>query len=152
MRHTCGAPSWCAWTRPLRRIFLDSCACTVFRPNFQGSFWKPYGVQNGSYGVPLEILRSLLSIDIKFAWIGVRTENLWLLEVGSSELFFAFFRRRFRPNEGCYRRTESCVSQLELQSFSRFQACGSTIRNLRTKAVVREEKRVRFSTCFPYFR
>ena len=40
---------------------------------------------------PLESLRSLLSNDIKFAWIGVRTEKLWLLEVGSSKLFFHVF-------------------------------------------------------------
>jgi hypothetical protein len=41
--------------------------------------------------VPLESSRSIPSNDIKFARIGVRTENLWLPEVGASELFFYVF-------------------------------------------------------------
>ncbi len=39
----------------------------------------------------MEILRSLLSNDIKFEQIGVRTEKLWLPEVGAFELFFYVF-------------------------------------------------------------
>ena len=45
-------------------------------PVFRGSFLGPSGAQNGSCEVPLEILRSLLSNDIKFAWVGVRTKKL----------------------------------------------------------------------------
>jgi hypothetical protein len=41
--------------------------------------------------VPLEILRSLLSNNIKFAHIGAPMEKLWLPEVGASELFFCVF-------------------------------------------------------------
>ncbi len=51
----------------------------------------PYGIQNGSCVIPLEILRSLLSNNIKFVRIGVRTEKLWLPEVRESELFFYVF-------------------------------------------------------------
>ena len=40
---------------------------TAFYPSFLGSFWRPYGIQNRSCVVPLEILRILLSNDIKFA-------------------------------------------------------------------------------------
>ena len=62
-----------------------------FLLDFRGSFWGPSGVQNGSCVIPLEILRSLLSNDIKFSQIGVWAEKLWLSEVGASELFFCIF-------------------------------------------------------------
>jgi hypothetical protein len=65
--------------------------CTVFYLLFRGSFWGPFGVQNGSCMVPLESLRSLLSNNIKFAQIGARSEKLWLPEVGVSEQFFCVF-------------------------------------------------------------
>ncbi len=58
---------------------------TAFYPAFRGSFWRPFGTHNGSCVVPLEILRRLLSNDIKFAYIGARTENLWLPEVWASK-------------------------------------------------------------------
>ena len=66
---------------------LFACLYSFF-PDFRGSFLGPYGIQNGSFVVLLEILRSLLSKDIKFAQIGAWMEKLWLLEVGESELFF----------------------------------------------------------------
>ena len=99
---------------------------------FWGSFWGPFDIQNRSCMVPLEILRSLLSNDIKFAQIGSRTEKLWLSEVGMSEHFFVFFRRGFRPNRRCCycRRTESCTSQAKLPSFLKFLTCGSTCNKL----------------------
>jgi hypothetical protein len=75
----------------LQQILLDSHIRIVFLLDFRGRFWEPSGAQNGSCGVPLESLRSLLSNDIKFARIGVRTKMLWLLEVGGSELFFCIF-------------------------------------------------------------
>ena len=58
---------------------------TAFYFLFQGSFWGPFDIQNRSCMVPLEILKSLLSNDIKFAPIGGRKEKLWLLEVGMSK-------------------------------------------------------------------
>jgi hypothetical protein len=67
---------------------------TAFYLLFQGSFWGPFGIQNGSYMVPLEILGSLLSNDIKFAQIKAQTEKLWLLEVGMSKQFFCVFPTR----------------------------------------------------------
>ena len=62
-----------------------------FLPSFQGLFWRPSSVQNGSCLVPLDSLRSLLSNDIKFVQIGARKEKLWLPEVGAFELFFCVF-------------------------------------------------------------
>ena len=44
--------------------------------------------------VPLEILGSLLSNDIKFAQVEAQTEKLWLLEVGMSKQFFYVFPTR----------------------------------------------------------
>ena len=41
--------------------------------------------------VSLEILRSLLSNDIKFVRIRVRMEKLWLMEVEAFKLFFYVF-------------------------------------------------------------
>uniref|UniRef100_A0A2N9HDX0 Uncharacterized protein n=1 Tax=Fagus sylvatica TaxID=28930 RepID=A0A2N9HDX0_FAGSY len=45
------------------------------------------GTQTGSCGISSESSRRPLSNDIKFARIGVRTRELWLPEVGVSELF-----------------------------------------------------------------
>uniref|UniRef100_A0A2N9J5S9 Uncharacterized protein n=1 Tax=Fagus sylvatica TaxID=28930 RepID=A0A2N9J5S9_FAGSY len=50
-------------------------------------FWRSSGTQNGSCGISSESSRRPLSNDIKFARIGVRTRELWLPEVGVSELF-----------------------------------------------------------------
>uniref|UniRef100_A0A2N9G8Z3 Uncharacterized protein n=1 Tax=Fagus sylvatica TaxID=28930 RepID=A0A2N9G8Z3_FAGSY len=45
-------------------------------------------LKTGSCGISSESSRRPLSNDIKFARIGVRTRELWLPEVGVSELFF----------------------------------------------------------------
>uniref|UniRef100_A0A2N9J798 Uncharacterized protein n=1 Tax=Fagus sylvatica TaxID=28930 RepID=A0A2N9J798_FAGSY len=58
-----------------------------FLPDFRGQFWRSSGTQNGSCGISSESSRRPLSNDIKFARIGVRTRELWLPEVGVSELF-----------------------------------------------------------------
>uniref|UniRef100_A0A2N9GLB7 Uncharacterized protein n=1 Tax=Fagus sylvatica TaxID=28930 RepID=A0A2N9GLB7_FAGSY len=50
--------------------------------------------------IPLESPRCLLSNDIKFAQIGVRTEELWLPEVGSSELFLCVFPAKIPVKRG----------------------------------------------------
>jgi hypothetical protein len=104
----------------------------------------------------LEILRSLLSNDIKFARIGVQKEKLWLPEVGASKLFFRVFLAKISVKR------EMLPVNRELHLVAGFavflehpilrinsQRVG---RNLHTKAAVREEKRVRFSARFPYFR
>uniref|UniRef100_A0A2N9J9R4 Aminotransferase-like plant mobile domain-containing protein n=1 Tax=Fagus sylvatica TaxID=28930 RepID=A0A2N9J9R4_FAGSY len=70
------------------RILLDFRARTLFYPIFGGSFGGLPGTQNGSCGISSESSRRPLSNDIKFARIGVRTRELWLPEVGVSELFF----------------------------------------------------------------
>uniref|UniRef100_A0A2N9IH85 Uncharacterized protein n=1 Tax=Fagus sylvatica TaxID=28930 RepID=A0A2N9IH85_FAGSY len=69
------------------RILLDFRARTLFYPIFGGSFGGLPGTQNGSCGISSESSRRPLSNDIKFARIGVRTRELWLPEVGVSELF-----------------------------------------------------------------
>uniref|UniRef100_A0A2N9IGB8 Uncharacterized protein n=1 Tax=Fagus sylvatica TaxID=28930 RepID=A0A2N9IGB8_FAGSY len=63
-----------------------SCAYP-FLSDFRGQFWRSSGTQNGSCGISSESSRRPLSNDIKFARIGVRTRELWLPEVGVSELF-----------------------------------------------------------------
>jgi hypothetical protein len=127
-----------------------------FLTRFQGSFCRTSSAQNGSYVVPLEILGSLLSKYINFARIGARKEKLWLLEVGGSELFFCIFPARILA------KLETLPANQELHVIARVtvflkvpnlwinsQQVG---RNLRMKAAVREEKRVKFSAGFPYFR
>ena len=131
-------------------------ARTIFWPNFQGWFWRPSGTQNGSYSILLESPRSLLSKDINCAQIRVWTEKLWLLEVGVSELFFRVFPAKIPAKRGKLpaNRELRLVSgvavflrHLSLRIKSQWAG-----RNLRTKAVVREKKRVRFSGCFSYVR
>uniref|UniRef100_A0A2N9J1I5 Uncharacterized protein n=1 Tax=Fagus sylvatica TaxID=28930 RepID=A0A2N9J1I5_FAGSY len=74
-----------------------------FLSDFRGQFWRSSGTQNGSCGISSESSRRPLSNDIKFARIGVRTRELWLPEVGVSELFSCTLpMRRFRSNGGCY--------------------------------------------------
>ena len=97
-RWGCGTQGGAAWhvavssaTWHLQQILFDSCICTVFWLGFRGSFWGPFGVQNGSCVVLLEISRSLISNNIKCARIGVWTKKLWLSKVGASELFFCVF-------------------------------------------------------------
>ena len=98
---------------------------------------------------------SILSNDIKFARIEVRTEKLWLLEVGVSELFFRVFSAKIPAKRG------KLLANRELRLIAGVAVFlthpGSRIkslrvgRNSRTKAVVRGEKCIRFSACFPYF-
>uniref|UniRef100_A0A2N9F8W0 Uncharacterized protein n=1 Tax=Fagus sylvatica TaxID=28930 RepID=A0A2N9F8W0_FAGSY len=69
------------------RILLDFRARTLFYPIFGGSFGGLLELKTGSCGISSESSRRPLSNDIKFARIGVRTRELWLPEVGVSELF-----------------------------------------------------------------
>jgi hypothetical protein len=75
---------------------------------------------------------------------------------GVRAIFFAFFRRRFRPNGGKLPanrelRLVSGVPVFLMHPSLRIKSQRAG-RNLRAKAVIREKKRVRFSTCFSYFR
>uniref|UniRef100_A0A2N9IH77 Uncharacterized protein n=1 Tax=Fagus sylvatica TaxID=28930 RepID=A0A2N9IH77_FAGSY len=55
-------------------------------------FWRSSGTQNGSCtAYRRKALDVLFPTDIKFARIGVRTRELWLPEVGVSELFSCTF-------------------------------------------------------------
>ena len=67
-----------------------SCAYP-FLTRFLGQFWRPSGAQNGSCSISSESSQRLLSNDIKFARIKVRTRELWLPEVGLPELFLCVF-------------------------------------------------------------
>jgi hypothetical protein len=58
-----------------------------FLSDFRGQFWRSSGTQTGSCGISSESSQRPLSNDINFAQIGVRTRELWLPEVGVSELF-----------------------------------------------------------------
>jgi hypothetical protein len=73
---------------------------TTFYHLFRDSFWRLSGAQNRSCVVPLESLRSLLSNNIKFAQIRVRTEKLWLPEVRVSEQFFCVFTAKIPAKTG----------------------------------------------------
>ena len=142
-------------TRPLQRIFLNFRARIVFQPDFRDSFWRPSGAQNGSCSIPLESSRSLLSNDLRFAWIRVWTKELWLLEVRVSKLFFRVFpatipakRGKLPVNWELHPVAGVAVFLMHPGSWIKSQLAR---KNPRLKAVVREEKRVRFSARFPYF-
>ena len=128
---------------------------TAFYLLFRGSFWGPFGAQNGSCMVPLETLRSLLSKDIKFTQIRAQTEKLWLPEVGVSEQFFCIFPAKiptkpemFPVNRELYVAAEVAlflkVPDLRINS----QRVGKT---LCAKMVSQVEKRVGFPAQFSYF-
>uniref|UniRef100_A0A2N9GHF1 Uncharacterized protein n=1 Tax=Fagus sylvatica TaxID=28930 RepID=A0A2N9GHF1_FAGSY len=71
-----------------------------FLSDFRGQFWRSSGTQNGSCGISSESSRRPLSNDIKFARIGVRTRELWLPEVGVSELFLCTFPMQIPVKRG----------------------------------------------------
>jgi hypothetical protein len=106
--------------------------------------------------VLLESLRSLLSKDIKFAPIGALSKELWLPEVGVSELFFYVFQAKIlaRPKMLLTNRELHVVVgvalflkvldfRINLQRVEKTQCA---------KRVPREEKCARFLTLFSYFR
>ena len=82
-------------------------------------------------------------------------EKLWLPEIGVSKLFFRVFPVKIPAKRGKLpvNRELSLVARVavfltHLGSWIKLQRVG---RNPRVKAVVWEEKRVRFSARFPYF-
>uniref|UniRef100_A0A2N9FJF4 Uncharacterized protein n=1 Tax=Fagus sylvatica TaxID=28930 RepID=A0A2N9FJF4_FAGSY len=116
-----------------------------FLSDFRGQFWRSSGTQTGSCGISSESSRRPLSNDIKFARIGVRTRELWLPEVGVSELFSCTLPvRRFRSNGGCYSANREFHDVAGVIIFPTHP--GSRInllragKTLRAKAAVREKK------------
>uniref|UniRef100_A0A2N9FJM3 Uncharacterized protein n=1 Tax=Fagus sylvatica TaxID=28930 RepID=A0A2N9FJM3_FAGSY len=116
-----------------------------FLSDFRGQFWRSSGTQTGSCGISSESSRRPLSNDIKFARIGVRTRELWLPEVGVSELFSCTLpMRRFRSNGGCYSANREFHDVAGVIIFPTHP--GSRInllragKTLRAKAAVREKK------------
>uniref|UniRef100_A0A2N9I7A8 Uncharacterized protein n=1 Tax=Fagus sylvatica TaxID=28930 RepID=A0A2N9I7A8_FAGSY len=116
-----------------------------FLSDFRGQFWRSSGTQNGSCGISSESSRRPLSNDIKFARIGVRTRELWLPEVGVSELFLCTLpMRRFRSNGGCLSANREFHDVAGVIIFPTHP--GSRInllragKTLRAKAAVREKK------------
>ena len=103
---------WCRWslyrghvailssTRLLHRIFLGFRACILFWPDFRGNFWRSSGTQNVSCSISSKSSRCLLSNDIKFTWIGFRTGELWLPEVGVPEMFLHVFPAKIPIKRG----------------------------------------------------
>jgi hypothetical protein len=82
-------------------------------------------------------------------------EKLWFPEVGVSELFFRVFPAKIPAKRGKLQANRElrliagvAVFLTHLGSWIKLQ---QVRRNPRAKAVVREEKRVRFSARFPYF-
>ena len=84
----------------LQRSFSIFASVQFSDPVFSRQVLEPSGVQNGSCGMPLESLGSLLSKDIRFTQIGVRMKKLWLPEVGVSELFFRVFPAKILAKRG----------------------------------------------------
>ncbi len=129
--------------------------CTVFYLLFRCSFWEPFGIQNGSCMILLEILRSLLSNNIKFAQIRAWSENLWLLEARVSELFFWVFPTKISAKSEMLPANQELhviagvALFLKIPNFRiNSQWVGKT---LCAKMAPRMEKRVGFPARFPYF-
>ena len=142
-------------TRPLHRILLDFCTGTVFWPNFRGQFWRPSGAQNGSCSISSESSRRLLSNDISFAWIGVWTRELWLPKVRVLELFFRVFPAKIPAKRGKPLANQELHAVAGVVIFLTHPGLRINSlwveKTLCASAVVREEKRVRFSARFAYF-
>ena len=117
-----------------------------FLTDFRGQFWEYSGTQNGSWSISSESSRRPLSNGINFAWIGVRTRELWLPEVGVSELFLCTLpmkipvkremllaNREFHVVAGVVTFPTHPSSKINLLRVGK---------TLRAKAAVREKKRI----------
>uniref|UniRef100_A0A2N9HPE4 Uncharacterized protein n=1 Tax=Fagus sylvatica TaxID=28930 RepID=A0A2N9HPE4_FAGSY len=115
-----------------------------FLSDFRGQFWRSSGTQNGSCGISSESSRRPLSNDIKFARIGVRTRELWLPEVGVSELFLCTLPMRIPVKRGMLSANREFHDVAGVIIFPTHP--GSRInllragKTLRAKAAVREKK------------
>uniref|UniRef100_A0A2N9I8A0 Uncharacterized protein n=1 Tax=Fagus sylvatica TaxID=28930 RepID=A0A2N9I8A0_FAGSY len=138
------------------RILLDFRARIPFLSDFRGQFWRSSGTQNGSCGISSERSRRPLSNDIKFARIGVRTRELWLPEVGVSELFLCTFPMQIPVKRGMLSANREFHVVAGVIIFPTHP--GSRInllragKTLRAKAAVREKKCVLLpAPCAAYF-
>ena len=141
--------SFHASTYPNLRRFL--CAYP-FLTDFRGPFWGSSGTQNGSCRIFSESSRCPLSNGIKFTRIGVWMRELWLPEVGVSELFLCTFPMKIpvKPEVLLANREFHVVAGVitfptHPGSWINLSRVGKT---LRAKAAVREEKRVLLPTSF----
>uniref|UniRef100_A0A2N9G8H5 Reverse transcriptase Ty1/copia-type domain-containing protein n=1 Tax=Fagus sylvatica TaxID=28930 RepID=A0A2N9G8H5_FAGSY len=155
---SCGTATWQSYpsTPAAPRILLDFRARILFYPIFGGSFGGLPGTQNGSCGISSESSRRPLSNDIKFARIGVRTRELWLPEVGVSELFLCTFPMQIPVKRGMLSANREFHVVAGVIIFPTHP--GSRInllragKTLRAKAAVREKKCVLLpAPCAAYF-
>jgi hypothetical protein len=115
-----------------------------FLSDFRGQFWRSSGTQTGSCGISSESSRRSLSNDVKFARIGVRTRELWLPEVGVSELFSCTLPVKIPVKRGMLSANREFHDVAGVIIFPTHP--GSRInllragKNLRAKAAVREKK------------
>jgi hypothetical protein len=104
----------------------------------------------------LEILRSLISNNIKFAKIGARTEKLWLLEVGVSEQVFYVFPAKIPAKTEMLLVNRKLHVAAEVAFFLKvpdLRMNSQRVRKtLRTKTVSQVEKRFGFPLQFSYLR
>jgi hypothetical protein len=115
-----------------------------FLSDFRGQLWRSSGTQTGSCGISSESSRRPLSNDIKFARIGVRTRELWLPEVGVSELFSCTLLAKIPIKRGMLSANREfhdvagvIIFPTHLGSRINLLQAGKT---LRAKAAVREKK------------
>ena len=71
-----------------------------FLTDFRGQFWGSSGTQNGSCSISSESPRRHISNGINVVQIGVRKRELWLPEVGVSELFLCTFPMKIPVKQG----------------------------------------------------
>uniref|UniRef100_A0A2N9IJ37 Uncharacterized protein n=1 Tax=Fagus sylvatica TaxID=28930 RepID=A0A2N9IJ37_FAGSY len=97
-----------------------SYAYPFLNPIFEDSFGGHSGAQNGSCSISSKSSRT--STFQRYKVRTNRSSDERVMAPGSQgvgAVFVVFFRRRFRPNGGCHRRTESCTScSLEFISLS----------------------------------
>ena len=123
-----------------------------FLSRFSRAVWGSSGTQNRSYSISSESSRRSLSNGINFTRIGVRKRELWLLEVGVSELFLCTFPMKIPVKRGMLSANREFhvvagVVIFPTHSGSRINLLRAG-KTLRTKAAVREEKRVLLLTRF----
>jgi hypothetical protein len=115
-----------------------------FLSDFRGQFWRSSGTQTGSCSISSESSRRPLSNDVNFTRIGVRTRELWLPEVGVSELFLCTLPMQIPVKRGMLSANREFHDVAGVIIFPTHP--GSRInllragKTLRAKAAVREKK------------
>ena len=115
-----------------------------FLTDFRGPFWGSSGTQNGSCSISSKSSRRPLSNGIKFARIGVWTRELWLPEVGVSELFLCTFPMKIPVERGMLSANREFHVVVGVVIFPTHPGSRNNLlragKTLRAKAAVREEK------------